>query len=131
MRALVGVIAWTAMIYQIASLEDGLGLLGAVMLVVMLHITAGEYGQRWVVYKLQRTVSAADKRGIFDPVERAAFLNEHGTRNPAPWLDRWRPKASQPRRDRAHDRFPVWWRWMLAAGVMMAVARAVGALWLR
>ncbi len=130
LRALVGLIAWTAVIYQVASLEDGLGLLGAVMLVVMLHITAGEYGQRWVVYKLQRTLSAADKRGIFDPAKRAEFLNEHGTRNPAPWLDRWRPKASRPKRDRAHDRFPVWWRWMLAAGVMMAVARAVGALWL-
>jgi hypothetical protein len=131
LRALVGLIAWTALIYQIASLEDGLGLLGTVMLVVMLHITAGEYGQRWVVYKLRRTLLAADKRGIFDPAKRAEFLSEHGTRNPAPWLDRWRPKASQHKRDRAHDRFPVWWRWMLAAGVLMAVARVVGAVWLR
>jgi hypothetical protein len=131
LRALVGLIAWTALIYRIASLEDGLGLLGAVMLVVMLHITAGEYGQRWIVYKLQRTISIADRCGIFDPAKRADFLRARGTRSPAPWLDLWRPKASRLRRDRAQDRFPVWWRWMLAAGLMMAVARVVGALWLR
>src|SRR5262249_30147293 len=93
LRALVGFIAWTALIYQIASLEDGLGLLGVVMLVVMLHITAGEYGQRWVVYKLQRTLLAADKRGIFDPVKRAEFLRDRGTRKPATWLRRLRPET--------------------------------------
>jgi hypothetical protein len=131
LRALVGFIAWAALAYQVAGLGDGLGLLGAVMLVVMLHIAAGEYGQRWIVYKLQRTVSRADNRRIFNPARRADFLRARGTRNPAPWLDRWRPSANRPERARAHYRFPVWWRWMLAAGVMMAVARVVGALWLR
>jgi hypothetical protein len=131
LRALVGLIAWTALVYQVASLEHGLGLLGAVMLVVMLHITAGEYGQRWIAYKLQRTISVADRRRIFDPAKRAGFLRKRGTRSPAPWIDRWRPRASQPGRDQAHVRFPMWWRWALAAAVMMAVARVVGALWFR
>jgi hypothetical protein len=97
----------------------------------MLHVTAGEYGQRWIVYKLQRTLSLADRHRLFDPGKRAAFLRQRRTRNPAPWLDRWLPRARQPERDRNHGRLPRWWRWMLAAGVIMAVARVVGALWLR
>ena len=131
LRALVGFIAWTALIYQVAHLENGLGLLGAVMLVVMLHVTAGEYGQRWVVYKLQRTLSRADGRRLFHPAKRAEFLWQGRTRNPVPWLDRWLPRARQPERDRTHGRLPLRWRWMLAAGVIMAIVRVVGALWLR
>src|SRR5262249_25599795 len=99
LRSLVGLIAWAAVVYQVASLEPGLPLLGAVMLVIMLHITAGEYGQRWIVYKLQRMVSRADRRRISDPVERAELLHKRGTRNPAPWLERWRPRVSGPPRD--------------------------------
>jgi hypothetical protein len=131
LRALVGLIAWAAAVYQVASLEPGLGLLGSVMLVVMLHITAGEYGQRWIVYKLQRTISLADRRRIFHPIERAELLHKRGTRNPAPWLEPWGPGVNEPQRDPAHARFSIWWTWMLVAGVMMAIARVFEALWLR
>jgi hypothetical protein len=131
LRALVGLIVWTALVYQVMTLEQGVGLLGIVMLVIMLHITAGEYGQRWIVYKLQRTIAVADRRRIFDPAKRAEFLRIWGTRNPAPWLDRWRPAGQPSTRDRTRNRYPLSWKWMLAAGLIMGIVRLVGAVWLR
>lgn len=125
-RAAVGLIAWFAIAYQLHTFEQDLGLLAAIMLVAMLHLTASEYGQRWVVYKLQRTVAAADGHRIFDAKERANFLRRHGTRS-------LRPKTDHPRQvrtiSRSRDGLPWWWTWLIAFAVIAAMLRAIAAFW--
>jgi hypothetical protein len=126
-RAAVGAIAWSALAYQLYDFRHDLGLLATIMLVTMLHIAAGEYGQRWVVYKLQRTVAAANKRRILQPTERAAFMRLHGTRNGLLWLQRRDPHKVAKRDNDP----PWWWKWVLVFGVLAALLRAIEAFWVR
>jgi hypothetical protein len=130
-RAAVGVIAWIAIVYQVRTFEHDLGLLAAIMLVGMFHLTAGEYGQRWVVYKLQRSVAAADRHGIFDAKQRSDFLRRHGTRNLRLSRERSRPETARDRRTRSQDGQPWWWKWLLAFAVISAIFRAIDAFWFR
>jgi hypothetical protein len=97
----------------------------------MLHITAGEYGQRWVVYKLQRTVATADRRRVFDPKQRADFLRRYGTRSL--WLktDHPRQVRRQSTRSQSIGDQPWWWKWLMAFAVITAILRAIEALWSR
>jgi hypothetical protein len=125
-RAVVGLLAWIAFAYQLP--EHQLGSLAAFMFVALLHITAGEYGQRWVLYKLQRTIVAADQGRIFDPERRSEFIRRHGTRS-------FTLSAKHSRRDMAASARrwsspsnPVL-KWLVIAGVIAGLARAIAAFW--
>jgi hypothetical protein len=88
----------------------------------MLHVTAGEYGQRWVVYKLQRSIAIANRRRIFEPQERANFLRQHGTRNQS--LQETRPRN----RRQSRAGLQSWWKWLLFGAIIFAIIRLVDAL---
>jgi hypothetical protein len=126
MRAAIGLIAWIAIAHQLFQLySDGtpdlmLLLSATVLLVAMLHLTAGEYGQRWVVYELQRSITAANRRRIFEPQQRADFLRQRGTRNQS--LQETRPRKQ---RGVGHQN---WWKWLLFLAVVSAIIRLVDAL---
>jgi hypothetical protein len=137
-RAAIGFLAWLAIAYQIYAYPDVLqdhqedaGFASAVVLVLLLHLTAGAHGQRWLVYKLQRTIASAHRRRIFDPRARSDFLRAHGTRNPAPWRYRVRQAARPKRRAplRLGLEWPRWYVWAAAVGV--ALLRIVVELFLR
>jgi len=91
-----------------------------VLLVLMLHLTAGEYGQRWVVYKLQRSIVVANARRIFEPQQRADFLRRRGTRNHS-------TQETQPREQRGAGN-QSWWKWFVFVAVILAIIRLVDAL---
>ena len=129
-RAAVGLMAWIAIAYQLHTFVHDLGFLAAIMLVGMFHIAAGEYGQRWVLYKLQRTVAAADRHRIFDPKQRANFLRRRGTRSIRLWTAHSRPQTRRGRTP-SPTGLPRWWKWALLVGVMSSILRAIEALWFR
>jgi hypothetical protein len=125
-RAAIGFIAWLAIAHQLYAYgEPSLLLAGTVMLVVMFHLTAGEYGQRWVVYKLQRSIAAANKSRIFDPEQRADYLRRRGTRNPALWTNPSRREARLRTALRPRTHLQSWWKWMLLVGAIMGLIRLV------
>jgi len=125
-RAAIGLIAWIAIAHQSFQLySDGtpdlmLLLSATVLLVAMLHLTAGEYGQRWVVYKLQRSIAVADRRRIFEPQQRADFLRQRGTRSQS--LQEARP------RNQRRASYQSWWKWLLFFVIMSAIFRLFEAL---
>lgn len=125
-RAAIGFIVWIAIAYQLYTYEHELGALAAVMLLGLLHLTAGEYGQRWVVYKLQRILAAADGRRIFDAKQRADLLRQHGTRGLWPTTDHARHVRTA---SRSRDGLPWWWTWLMAFAVIAAILRAIAAFW--
>jgi hypothetical protein len=77
-RGIIGILAWGAVF---ASISAGLRL-GPVLLVVVLHSTAGRVGQRWVAYKLLRTVDAADRAGLSDVAKRFWYVRRRRTAEP-------------------------------------------------
>lgn len=130
-RAAIGLMAWSAIASHLYAFRHDLGVVAAVTLVGLLHIAAGEYGQRWVVYKLQRTVAAADRHRIFDPHQRADFLRRHGTRSLALWTGHSRPVTRQSTASRFSGRHPWWWKWLMALAAITAILRVVEVLWFR
>jgi len=87
LRGVIGVLAWGAILHQIITMGPALfgdmrSHPGALVLVVFLHGTAGSFGQRWVVYKLLRTIAAADRAGLNDRAERWLYIRQRRTRNP-------------------------------------------------
>lgn len=85
--AVVGFTAWAAVIFQMIRYPEVLqdvqpdgGFIGAVWLLIALHLAAGQWGQRWLVHKLVRARRTADRLGVVDPAERARFMWRHGTR---------------------------------------------------
>jgi len=85
-RGLIGTLAWIAVFSQAVSLPGGdvgdPGFIGAMGLMVMLHLTAGSCGKRWVMYKLLRTIAAADRAGFSDRAERWLYIRQRGTKDP-------------------------------------------------
>jgi hypothetical protein len=77
-RGIIGILAWSAVF---ASISAGLRL-GPVLLAVVLHSTAGRVGQRWVAYKLLRTVDAADRAGLSDVAKRFRYIRRRRTAEP-------------------------------------------------
>jgi len=128
-RAAIGFIAWLAIAHQLYAYgEPSLLFVGTIMLLVMLHLTAGEYGQRWIVYKLQRSIAAANKRRIIDPRLRADYLRRHGTRNPALWTNPSRREARLRTALRPRTELQRWWKWMLLVGAIIGLIRFVDVL---
>lgn len=130
-RAAVGLVAWLAVVSHLPASEPDIGILAAIMLVGMLHIAAAEYGLRWAVYKLQRTVAAADRLRILDPGQRAHFLRQHGTRGFAFWPHPSRPDTRGGVRSPSRPGLPRWWKWLMAFAVIAAILRAGEVLWFR
>jgi hypothetical protein len=88
-RGIVGLLPWMAIVFHFiiypavfATPQPEPGFIGAIALVLMLHMTAGDCGQRWVLYKLVRTAEAADRAGLSDPAERLPYIRKRGTRDP-------------------------------------------------
>jgi hypothetical protein len=88
-RGSIGTLAWIAvachtLIYPavLANVQPDPGLIGVIFLVAMFHVTAGVCGQRWVVYKLIRTIEAADRAGVNDPTERLLYIRRKRTQDP-------------------------------------------------
>jgi hypothetical protein len=125
-RAAIGLIAWIAIAHQLHQLYgDGtpdlaLLLFATILLVGMLHLTAGEYGQRWVVYKLQRSIAVTNRRRIFEPQQRADFLRQQGTRNES-------LQEIRPRKQRGAG-YKNWWKWLLGVAIISAIIRLIDAL---
>jgi hypothetical protein len=89
LRGIIGALAWIAIPYQMIAFPAALPsvpsdprFIGAVGLIVMLHITAGGCGQRWVVYKLLRTIEAADRAGLHDAAARLRYIRQRRTQHP-------------------------------------------------
>jgi hypothetical protein len=117
--AAIGLLTWIAIPLQTYA-EPNLLLVSTVLLVPLLHLTAGEYGQRWVVYKLQRTIAAANRRRIFEPQQRADFLRRRGTRNQS--LHETRPQKGR------RAGFQGLWKWVLFFVIVSAIIRLIDAL---
>jgi hypothetical protein len=134
-RAAVGIAAWIAIAYQIYAYPEVLendqtdfGFISAVILVLLLHVAAGGYGQRWVVYKLRRSIAAANRLQILEPRQRADFLRRRGTRDPTPWMAGLR-QASR-RRTSARSQFGLapWWKWAALLAATSAIVRIIDLL---
>jgi hypothetical protein len=73
-RSVIGTLAWYAVFNAAGSAHAG----GPVILALCLHVMAGCWGQRWVVYKLLRTAEAADRAGL-NPAERFRYIRRRRT----------------------------------------------------
>jgi hypothetical protein len=87
-RFAVGLAAWLALLVHgalpsISFFWTGKGNFGhlvLLLLVIALHINAGYNSGRWLLLRFFSVVRTADRRQMFDPELRAAFLLEKGTR---------------------------------------------------
>jgi hypothetical protein len=145
-RAAVGLVAWIAIAYQIYAYPDvlqnhqkDLGFISAVILVLLLHVTAGAYGQRWVVYKLRRAIVAADRLQILEPGQRAEFLRRRGTRDFTLWTGGSHQRSRRRSRTRlqldlAQSRIEavllevasgIRWKWAVLLGAAVVIIRLI------
>jgi hypothetical protein len=145
-RAAIGLVAWIAIAYQIYTYPDvlqnhqkDLSFISAVVLVILLHVTAGAYGQRWVVYKLRRAIAAANRLQILEPGRRAEFLRQRGTRDLTPWTGGSHQRSRRRSRTRlqldlARSRIGavllevasgIRWKWAVLGGAAVFIIRLI------
>ena len=80
LRGVIGLLAWGALIHAVLTRGTAFyDLAGPAFLTAFLHSVAGTCGQRWVAYKLLRTVAAADRAGLRDPAARMRYIRRWGT----------------------------------------------------
>jgi hypothetical protein len=139
-------VAWIAIAYQIYTYPDvlqnhqkDLSFISAVVLVILLHVTAGAYGQRWVVYKLRRAIAAANRLQILEPGRRAEFLRQRGTRDLTPWTGGSHQRSRRRSRTRlqldlARSRIGavllevasgIRWKWAVLGGAAVFIIRLI------
>jgi hypothetical protein len=120
-RAISGFLAWFAVfIHQSWTSLDffigGVASFGDLVLLMMLlslHLSAGYNGGLWLVLRFFSTMARADRKSLFKPEQRAAFLLNKGT-----------GKVRTGQQDIKNYR-TIWWT-VIAIGVLSHILKLLG-----